>query len=79
MGRDGADNRDDLQHGESDQSVRTGPYFDNAGRAFDVSADGQRFLMIEQASKSGQNATVAPSLVVVEHWTEELKARVPPQ
>ena len=55
-------------------------YFANAGRTFDVSADGQRFLMIKLASQSGQNATASPpSLVVVEHWTEELKARVPPQ
>jgi Tol biopolymer transport system component len=41
-------------------------------RTYDVSPDGQRFLMI----KEDQNATAA-GMVVVEHWTEELKARVP--
>jgi hypothetical protein len=39
-------------------------------RSYDVSADGQRFLMLKE------NAT-PPSLIVVEHWFEELKARVP--
>src|SRR5262249_48313074 len=41
-------------------------------RTYDVSPDGQRFLMI----KDDQNATAA-SMVVVEHWSEELKARMP--
>jgi eukaryotic-like serine/threonine-protein kinase len=41
-------------------------------RTYDVSPDGQRFLMI----KDDQNATAA-GMVVVEHWNEELKARVP--
>jgi hypothetical protein len=56
----------------------TGPYsFSVNGRTYDVSADGQEFLMIKLASPNGTNATAAsPSLVVVEHWTEELKARV---
>jgi serine/threonine-protein kinase len=56
----------------------TGQYsFGINGRTYDVSADGQRFLMIKLASASGQDSTASPpSLVVVEHWTEELKARV---
>jgi serine/threonine-protein kinase len=45
-------------------------------RSYDVSADGQRFLMVKGAA-----ATLAeqgsPNMVVVEHWTEEVKARVP--
>jgi serine/threonine-protein kinase len=57
----------------------TGQYFFGPpGRTYDVSADGQRFLMIKLASTSGQDGpATSPSLVVVEHWTEELKARVP--
>jgi hypothetical protein len=46
----------------------------NAGRSYDVSADGQQFLVIKISSTQNLAAT-APSLVVVEHWTEELKAR----
>ena len=41
--------------------------------AYDVTADGQRFLMI-RASKTG---TVDEDLVVVENWFEELNRLVP--
>ncbi len=41
-------------------------------RTYDVSADGHRFLMIQSSATAD-----VPSLVVVEHWLEELKARVP--
>jgi len=54
----------------------TAPYaFPINSRTYDVSSDGQRFLMIKNASDSNATATL-PSLVVVEHWTEELKARL---
>ena len=44
-------------------------------RSFDVAADGQRFLMIKE---SGIDGTVAPpSIVVVQHWLDELKRLVP--
>jgi eukaryotic-like serine/threonine-protein kinase len=45
-------------------------------RGYDVSPDGQRFLMIKEGGSSGQSAA-PPQIVVVQHWTEELKARVP--
>ena len=51
-------------------------YFGTSGRTYDVAADGQRFLMIRNGESGGQNSSTSPSLVVVEHWTEELKARV---
>jgi serine/threonine-protein kinase len=48
----------------------------NFGRAHDISPDGQRFLMIKGGD--GSNQTAAPaSLIVVQHWTEELKRLVP--
>src|SRR5262249_49394995 len=54
----------------------TGPYyFGIAGRTFDVSADGQKSLMTKTAPASDVNA--APGLIVAEHWTDELKTRVP--
>jgi serine/threonine-protein kinase len=44
---------------------------------FDVSADGQRFLMIRR-STAGPDAEVAQGeIVVVTNWVEELKRRVP--
>ena len=57
------------------------PYYGGGGpltgRTYDVSADGQRFLMIKFSTAGPNSTAVSPSLVVVEHWTEELKARVP--
>ena len=42
------------------------------GRAYDVSPDGQRFLMIKEAA-----AAQARTMVVVLNWLEELKAKLP--
>jgi Tol biopolymer transport system component len=45
------------------------------GRTYDVSPDGQRFLMIKAP---GADATAAPpSVIVVQHWDQELKRLVP--
>ena len=41
---------------------------------YDVRPDGQRFLMIKEAG--GQTESPTP-LIIVQHWFEELKARVP--
>jgi hypothetical protein len=40
---------------------------------YDVSGDGQRFLMI----KESEEATALTQIVVVQNWFEELKRRVP--
>lgn len=45
-------------------------------RAFDVSPDGQRFLMVKDGAASDQTPTSVPRLIVVLHWFEELKARM---
>ena len=47
----------------------------NNVRNYDVSADGQRFVMIKDSTTADRAASA--SLVVVEHWFEELKAKVP--
>jgi serine/threonine-protein kinase len=47
----------------------------NPSRHYDVSADGQRFLMLKAGAAGDPNATPI-SLVLVEHWFEELKQRV---
>ena len=45
------------------------------GRMYDVSPDGQRFLMIKAC---GTDASAAPpQVIVVQHWVEELKRLVP--
>ncbi|HXG87492.1 MAG TPA: protein kinase [Vicinamibacterales bacterium] len=43
---------------------------------YDVTADGQRFLMLG-ASSGPDSSTARPHIVVVQNWFEELKARVP--
>jgi hypothetical protein len=40
---------------------------------YDVSADGQRFLML----KPTEQAQAATQIVVVQNWFEELKQKVP--
>jgi serine/threonine-protein kinase len=63
------------QHGPAVQVVRPG-YF-HAGevyRTFDVSPDGQRFLMIRQNANAGD---VTRSMIVVQNWHEELKRLAP--
>ena len=44
-------------------------------RSYDVSPDGRRFLMMKDGPPGDPNATPA-SMVVVEHWFEELKQRL---
>ena len=46
-----------------------------SGRSYEIAPDGQRFLMIKEG---GPGQTAAPaSLIVVQHWLEELKRLVP--
>jgi serine/threonine-protein kinase len=47
----------------------------SAGRNYDVSADGQRFLMIKEAGRDLPDAPA--SIVVVQNWIEELKRLMP--
>ena len=48
----------------------------NAGRTYDISPDGQRFLMIKEGDGVEQ-AAAPPQVIVAQHWTEELKRLVP--
>src|SRR4029453_1966749 len=53
-------------------------YYDGAGltgRTFDLSPDGQRFLMIKEGSDD--QTTTPPQIIVVQNWHEELKRLVP--
>ena len=44
-------------------------------RNYDVTADGQRFLMLREAGDA--EGTSAPTIIVVQNWHEELKRLVP--
>jgi hypothetical protein len=45
-------------------------------RAYDVSPDGQRFLMIKEADGAAA-AMRSASMIVALNWSEELKQRLP--
>ena len=53
-------------------------YYDGTGltgRTFDISPNGQRFLMIK--GRGRDETGTSPQIVVVQNWTEELKRLVP--
>jgi serine/threonine-protein kinase len=48
-----------------------------AARSFDISPDGERFLVIKDNATNEQSSTASPTrMVVVVNWLEELKQRV---
>lgn len=52
-----------------------GPFrIDGPFRTYDVTPDGQRFLMVQEIA---QPATRLSHMVLVQNWTEELKRVVP--
>lgn len=51
-------------------------YFAFAGRAYDVSPDGRRFLLIKTAA-GAERAAAPASMTVVQGWFDELRRRVP--
>lgn len=48
-------------------------------RGYDISGDGQRFLMIKEVAGAQQGVDLTTSLTVVLNWLEEVKARLPAQ
>ena len=48
-------------------------YLAPGGPNYDVSPDGERFLMIKQV----QSASTTPQIIIVENWLEELKRLAP--
>ncbi len=49
----------------------------NTGRHYDVSRDGQRFLLLKDASQPDGRQPLVAEIHVVLNWLEELKAKVP--
>ena len=56
--------------------VVSGRYFAGPpfGRPYDISLDGQRFLMIREEDSGGDESV---ELIYVQNWVEELKRLVP--
>jgi serine/threonine-protein kinase len=47
----------------------------NTGRPYDVSRDGNRFLMIKDDGASAARQSGRPNIIVVQNWFQELKAK----
>ncbi|MDA2931194.1 hypothetical protein MYX84_14830 [Acidobacteria bacterium AH-259-O06] len=54
----------------------TGRYFTGAARHYDISADGQRFLMIKEGGQT-EETSARDELIIVLNWFEELQRLVP--
>ncbi|MDA2938028.1 hypothetical protein MYX75_07180, partial [Acidobacteria bacterium AH-259-A15] len=55
----------------------TGRYVTRGGgRQYDISPDGQRFLMIKEAGEAG-GTSARQELIIVQNWFEELKRLIP--
>ena len=57
----------------------TGDYAVGHGSSYDVTSDGQRFIMLKNITKSkGNIENQATNLVMVDNWFAELKQLAPP-
>ena len=66
--------------GNPESIIKVGSYFvDELDRLFDISPDGQRFLMVKEGGASSADDPFAglTRLIVVQNWFEELKGRLP--
>jgi serine/threonine-protein kinase len=65
--------------GSTPSKLFEGRYFVGGGnfaRTYDVAPDGRRFLMIKLGGGGSDETAAPPSLIVVQHWFEELKRLV---
>ena len=74
------DTEPEFRAGNPESIIAPGSYLVHPrDRSFDISPDGQRFLMIKQGAASDAEDPYAglTRLIVVQNWFEELKKRVP--
>jgi serine/threonine-protein kinase len=55
-----------------------GPYAAGLSGSYDVARDGRRFLMVKTGVPAVDRGASAATIVIVQNWFEELKAKVPP-
>ena len=56
---------------------QTNFFVDPITRTYEVSPDGQRFLVVKEVDRNTPNASFRTELLVVENWFEELKRLAP--
>jgi serine/threonine-protein kinase len=61
--------------GNPARMLQTRYFSAGTGRSYDVSRDGQKFLMIKDATANSSNPP--PSMVIVLNWVDELKTKLP--
>jgi serine/threonine-protein kinase len=63
----------------SARDILNGIYLGGGGfRSYDVSNDGNRFLVLKEQDRAGASDGAARGIVVVQNWFTELNRRVPP-
>ena len=67
---------DTFQRGTPRQLFSMAPYYQGANLNWDLSADGQRFLMVKRDVVTGEDAP-SSEIIVVQNWFEELTRLVP--
>jgi serine/threonine-protein kinase len=60
---------------EAGARILDGRLLGSSGRTFDVSRDGQRFLMLKDTAAADRMSR--PGIIVVQNWFQELRALVP--
>ncbi len=65
----------DFSHRRPELLFQGAFFFQTSGRTWDVSPDGERFLMIKRSATTEEGSQ--PHVVMVENWFEELKRLVP--
>ncbi len=66
-----------LTMGTSREVLQGNYVFDSIHPQYDVTADGQRFLMLQDAATENSGEAGPPPINTVLNWFEELKERVP--
>ena len=65
-----------FSRGQAVKLFSAAPYYATQARNFDVSRDGQRFLMFKDLPRPAATGIAPSSINVVLNWFEELKPRV---
>ena len=65
-----------FQRGTPRQLFSLDPYFQGPNLSWDISPDGQRFVMVRRSPAADEDAQPS-QIIVVENWVEELKGMFP--
>lgn len=58
--------------------ILDGRFLGSTNRTFDISPDGQRFIMLQEGSVTNDGNAPSLGMVVVQSWFDELKTKMRP-